>query len=346
VGESSGFDAWYLHEKLIMNLLPPEEARDLGQLAVPLPPGHLPSPARVDAFERAVTRYLDLRPVTALTVQLLRGEAYEGSLTFVEQAIAFKGLGAALVHLEQHADATARATFSARITLSDVFEVRGDYGAARITCNTARSRLTGTSRQFVLGYIERLDPRRVTLRPIIIGTRWFHPEPELGEWHPVDPLHIWPGAVDQFAGVDFSQHVAKADLDILRRWPEAAVKAAFAEVLGEPDVPLDWGGERFDLWTTRLFVRNQPLRAAFLFKGPSEFKPMTIGSLGKNGDQLDRLSTTPADVLVIQHCHSITAPVVGMLRAYAASTSPQRRYLLIDGYDTVKILSHFGHIAR
>jgi hypothetical protein len=119
---------------------------------------------------------------------------------------------------------------------------------------------------------------------------------------------------------------------------------AFAEILGEPDVPKDWGGEQFDLWTTHLLVEGQPLRAAFLFKGPAEFKPMTIASLGKNGDQIDRLSSTVADVLVIQHCHSITAPVVNMARVYASDPRHPRRYLMIDGYETIKILRHFKYI--
>jgi hypothetical protein len=72
---------------------------------------------------------------------------------------------------------------------------------------------------------------------------------------------------------------------------------------------------------------------------------MTIASLGKHGDQIDRLSSTAADVLVVQHCHSITAPVVNMLRVYASDPRHPRRYLVIDGYDTIKLLHHFGYIA-
>ena len=38
-------------------------------------------------------------------------------------------------------------------------------------------------------------------------------------------------------------------------------------------------------------------------------------------------------------------PVVNMLRVYASDPRHPRRYLLIDGYDTVKLLHHFGYIA-
>jgi hypothetical protein len=71
---------------------------------------------------------------------------------------------------------------------------------------------------------------------------------------------------------------------------------------------------------------------------------MTIATLGKNGDQIDRLAQTAADLIVVQHCHSITAPVVNMLKAYASDPRNPRRYMTIDGYDTLRILRHFGHI--
>jgi hypothetical protein len=192
--------------------------------------------------------------------------------------------------------------------------------------------------------VQEATAQTIEIRPILIGSRWARPSPEIEDFHPVEACYLWPGAVDQFAGVDFSQRMTKADLNVLKDVPESVVKAAFAEILGEPDVPKDWGGEQFDLWTTRLSVEGQPLRAAFLLKGPAEFKPMTIASLGKNGDQIDRLSSTAADVLVIQHCHSITAPVANMARVYASDPRHPRRYLTIDGYDTIKILRHFRYI--
>lgn len=73
---------------------------------------------------------------------------------------------------------------------------------------------------------------------------------------------------------------------------------------------------------------------------------MRIADLGHNGDQIDRLAQTAADVMVVQHCHSITAPVVNMLKAYASNPYDPKRYITIDGYDTIRILRHFGYIKR
>jgi len=72
---------------------------------------------------------------------------------------------------------------------------------------------------------------------------------------------------------------------------------------------------------------------------------MTIASLGKNGDQIDRLAQTAADLMVVQHCHTITAPVVNMLKAYASNFRDPKRYMLIDGLDTIRILRRFGYLS-
>jgi hypothetical protein len=129
-----------------------------------------------------------------------------------------------------------------------------------------------------------------------------------------------------------------ADLKTLKAIPENDVKHAFAELLGVPSVPKDWGGELSDLFSPHLTIGGQRVSTAFLFKGPAKFHPMTMADLGKNGDQINRLSMEPADLLVIQHCHEITNPVRGMMRAFAQQFGNLRLYCVIDGYDTLRIL--------
>jgi hypothetical protein len=69
---------------------------------------------------------------------------------------------------------------------------------------------------------------------------------------------------------------------------------------------------------------------------------LTYAQLGKNGDQIDRLFSEPADLLVLQHCHEITPPIRGAMRAYAQQMSNPRLFCLIDGYDTVRLLRSYG----
>jgi hypothetical protein len=65
---------------------------------------------------------------------------------------------------------------------------------------------------------------------------------------------------------------------------------------------------------------------------------MTLAQLGKNGDQLVRVATEPADLLVVQHCHRITSAVRVMLRSICNQVGSSRRFCVIDGHDTLRVL--------
>jgi hypothetical protein len=130
----------------------------------------------------------------------------------------------------------------------------------------------------------------------------------------------------------------KSDLDALRNIPEREIKKAFAEIIGEPNVPKDWGGERSDLFSDRVRLDDKRIATALMFKGPAQFAPLTPAGLGKNGDQIDRLFSEPADLLILQHCHEITPAVRGQMRAYAQQIGKLKLFCIIDGYDTLRLL--------
>jgi len=113
-------------------------------------------------------------------------------------------------------------------------------------------------------------------------------------------------------------------------------------LIGEPYVPKDWGGERSDLYSSRLFARGRQMSSAWLFKGPGYPHPMTVRALGKPGDQVGRLFSEPAELLVLQHCHEIKPSVINMMDAYAHDFRNPRKYMIIDGSDTARILKAQG----
>ena len=61
---------------------------------------------------------------------------------------------------------------------------------------------------------------------------------------------------------------------------------------------------------------------------------MTVRALGKPGDQIVRLFSEPAELLILQHCHQITPSVISMMEAYAHDLRNPREYMIIDGTDT------------
>ncbi len=343
VTQRTNLDAWFIHTKLSLNLLDPRAAQSV-QSGLPDPShpmwrsyfGHLMEAALADAF-------VEMKPAS-LAVAHAEGMLAIGQLVWIEQRFYFKGVDLAL--REVSSGRPGRASFRAPLSTDPTLTVSGTYSAEHLTSNTSSEALRGSSRRFVLGYVQELEAREVQIRPILIADRWGAgiTKPGFG-FVETEPTRAWPSDVDQFEGVDWAVRLRPADLAVLKAVSEEQTKTWLAEILGEPEVPKDWGGEQYDLWTDRITLNGKHVQAAIALKGPAKFHPMTVADLGKNGDQISRLAQTAADLLVVQHCHAVTAQVVHVLHAYAANPANPRRYLVIDGYDTVRILRHFGHLA-
>lgn len=219
------------------------------------------------------------------------------------------------------------------------------YHPDNFICKTAWSRLSGHTRLFCVCYVENFESNVIIARPYIMGD--LHDGPELQttpDWPAKYYGEIQPFEIDQFKKVhEFLKSAKiKSNIKALRDIPEVQIKHAFAEIIQEPDVPKDWGGEKSDLFTTKISVDGKFMSTAFIFKGPARFSPMTMKHLGQNGDQIERLFTEPANLLILQHCHNVTNPVRATMRAYASSLYNPRHFSIIDGTQTYQILSAYG----
>lgn len=333
-------EVWFVHDALLLSLLDQKEAAALKRSLISAESHPMRTAARSLAIETSLARFLTQHSVPSVAEEVLRNTVEHGKLVWLEQAIAFRNPRQSRGGRRTN----TRASFSLKLNTDNSIRVEGAYSLSRLTTDTAHYELSGIKRHFILGYVEDLAEGLIIIRPVVIANRWYRGSNESDDFLLPDRLHLWPSQVDQFSVVDFESRLSQKDLNQLQDLPEASVKQAFADIIGEPDVPKDWGGEQFDLWTTNLRVNRQRMRAAIMFKGPAIFRPMTIAHLGKNGDQIDRLASTAADVMVVQHSHKITAPVHNMLRMYAENATRPRHYMLIDGYDTIRILRHFGFL--
>jgi hypothetical protein len=127
----------------------------------------------------------------------------------------------------------------------------------------------------------------------------------------------------------------------MKNIPENEIKQAIAEIVHEGEVPKDWGGEKSDLFTSNLSIGGKFHPSAFLLKGPAKFSEMKMSHLGKNGDQIDRLFSEPADLLILQHCHKVSTSVRNTMRAFASRIHDLRYFTIIDGYDTLRLLKAY-----
>jgi hypothetical protein len=204
------------------------------------------------------------------------------------------------------------------------------------------------------GYIHSMvgllhdKPDRFEVEPLVIGAPWFdHPRNgsealdlmcmgrDLGELLPED--------VEQFSKMS-EVHVLNADewMSVMRSLPEAAVKSAFAHLLREP-TKKDWGGEANDHFSSNVVIGGQRKTAAFLLKGPARgFREMTLDMCGAKADQIHRLVKSGADISIVQHCHLIGGIVRETLRNLTVRPGELRKYCLIDGQSTYRILKAYS----
>lgn len=207
---------------------------------------------------------------------------------------------------------------------------------------TAYTRMSGSTRLFAYAYVAEITDDTVRAIPYAIADLVTSRSPMALPF--ASTLELRSNDIKQFSGSDPMWAPTKADFARMAEVPERKVKETIAGLLGEHEVPADWGGEESDLFSAELLVGGQRRTGAFLLKGPAKFHPMMPRDLGKNGDQLYRLFNIPADIYIVQHCHTISPAVRKTVEAFALQrslTSPCR-YVIMDGYETARLLRAAG----
>lgn len=126
---------------------------------------------------------------------------------------------------------------------------------------------------------------------------------------------------------------------------EKAFKDGVAKLIGEKGKFQDWGGEKNDLYTTRLKFKGQRRAVAFAFKGPGMQGTLTPRKLGRNGDQIQRLFLSAAEIFIVQYHSQIDQSVIEQMVAFATMNSVRESkriwYGVIDGDDTNRLMAAY-----
>lgn len=142
---------------------------------------------------------------------------------------------------------------------------------------------------------------------------------------------------------DFSK-VKKVTVGVKRVLSEAAFKCGIAKLLHDTGKFKDWGGEKNDLLSMAHF-RGKRKVIAFAFKGPATKGTLTPGKMGKNGDQIQRLFESPAEIFFVQYQGQIAASVLEQLQTHAEikSFKDNKRiwYGIINGDDSSRLLAAY-----
>lgn len=127
--------------------------------------------------------------------------------------------------------------------------------------------------------------------------------------------------------------------------PEARFKAGVKKLLGESGKFSDWGGEKNDLFSTRLQIKGTRRSSAIAFKGPGTKGVLTPKKMGKNGDQIQRLFQSSADVFFVQYWGQIDQSIIEQMDAFAriraASTGRVTYFGVIDGDDSTRLITAY-----
>jgi hypothetical protein len=221
------------------------------------------------------------------------------------------------------------------------------FSTEHIFTSTLRDSLHRGTTAAIIAILSDQHQETLSFQPLVIGFPWLSVDDP--RW--TDKIAWWRSSFFENFIEDFDEfgRVASestpADFSVMSRISEAAFKQCLAEILGD-SITRDWGGERSDHYAAHLHLQGKRVTAAFLLKGPARFRRMTLNSLGKQNDQIYRLAQEPAEVLVVQHCHDITTPVRATLRAFAVQPCRVRRYCLIDGRDSLRLLNAYGKVER
>ena len=131
---------------------------------------------------------------------------------------------------------------------------------------------------------------------------------------------------------------------------EAKFKEGIKRILHEKGRFKDWGGERNDLLTTRLWLKGKRRATAFALKGKGLRRKLTPALMGKNGDQIQRLFSSPAQVFLVQYWDQIDESVLEQMSAFAKAKSAVEGkeiwYGVIDGNDSNRILKAYPSVFR
>lgn len=221
------------------------------------------------------------------------------------------------------------------------YKVELHYTSSRISSDTLKSGLNTGGEFAVVAQFHNIIEDRIILHPLLIGYPYLQSK-STGDllWASyTDFYRLHLEDFDEFSMVKGVETPGTADL--MKHIKESVFKACLQKLLGGSIVK-DWGGETSDYYTSHIHLNTKRFSSAFLLKGPSNFRPMGLNHLGKNNDQIVRLSKEPVDILVVQHSHDILPSVAETLKVFATQPSNPRRYCLIDGRDSIRLLKAYN----
>lgn len=242
-------------------------------------------------------------------------------------------------------------------------EVFLDFGVEHFVATTGKYRQRYRNRVAIIGHVSNITDLEIIVDPIVMGDPIFDLPNYVDGDDAVDKKYYFINGISWLEGLsnyevfvdditEFSKckNIQKPEpsewTTYLQSVSENEIKQKLNEILGNL-TKKDWGGELNDLFVSDIHIAETRLTAAFLLKGPAGgkyFTEMQPRMLGKNGDQIYRLSQSPAQLLVVQHCHDVGEAVRATLQNFAVAPHNLRKFCVMDGKDTYRVLKAYDKL--
>jgi len=147
----------------------------------------------------------------------------------------------------------------------------------------------------------------------------------------VDVSPVTIDEIENFRKVRSLKHANLPDELNPVRLPEKVFKNGTARILGNKGVFKDWGGEKNDLYTSHLVIGGKRYASAIGFKGPAKKGVLTPAKMGHNGDQIQRLFDSDAQVFLVQYEGQIAQSVTEQMKGLAVNKSVEDRRTVFYG---------------
>jgi hypothetical protein len=127
---------------------------------------------------------------------------------------------------------------------------------------------------------------------------------------------------------------------------EEKIKHGFQNIVSETGTFKDWGGERSDLYTTKFVFKGKRIQTAIAFKGKATSGKLVPAKMGKNGDQVGRLFSEPAQLFLVVYNGQIDSSVTSQMQAFAIATAlggNKKVYFgIVDGSDLGRLMAVYS----
>lgn len=232
---------------------------------------------------------------------------------------------------------------------NQILDCRLVFSTNKVKSDTLRSQLARGGSFALIAEMTEYRDGNIRYEPLVIGSPVFaHLDEQTSNqlmWLRNVFNEVFIEDIEEFKLVAANNDVPFEEWKVMEMISERAFKLCLAEILNV--IPAkDWGGEASDMFSSLIHLGPKRLTGAFVLKGPASFREMSLNHLGKNNDQIVRLANEPAEILFVQHCHEISSAVRATLRAFAVQPSNPRRYCLIDGKDSYRLLKTYNLLEK